>query len=528
MALPVTSPEERERYDRRDAQQRIVEAACAWYEQQLRRPQGRVALDYLKGRGLSDETIARFRLGYAPDGRDGLKAKLLKEGVEERALLEAGLISQPDDGRAAYDFLRHRVTFPITDPRGRVIAFGGRALADGGPKYLNSRDTPLFHKGTGLYGVAHAREPSRKAGEIIVAEGYMDVIALHQAGIGHAVAPLGTALTEQQIELLWRMAPEPVLCFDGDNAGRRAAARAAERALPMLKPGYSLRFAYLPKGEDPDSLVRSRGADAMLKVVTGAKPMIDVVWETAFAGKKVDTPERRALVRKELRDRAARIAERSVQEGYLVEIERRLSDAFGQVRRGGGQWSRAQRGGPGNRRFEPGTPDLGLRSDTNVQVLELRQEQALLAAMVNHPWLVADFGEEVGTLRVGSGDLDKLRQEIIKAWIPDLDSADLERHLSDHGFRDILNRILCREVYELAPFARRGAEADTVRRGWAHLYDRCHRRQSFDSEIEAAREAFAADPSKRNWAYLDALMRRVDSSDDENSAPAGGTNGLGS
>ena len=355
----------------------------------------------------------------------------------------------------------------------------------------------------------------------------MDVIALHQAGIAHAVAPLGTALTEQQIELLWRMSPEPVLCFDGDNAGRRAAARAAERALPLLKPGYSLRFAYLPSGEDPDSLVRGQGSGAMRQVIERARPMIDVVWEMTFAGKKVDTPERKALIRKELKDRAARIAERTVQEGYLVEIEKRLSEAFGRAGMVPGRGAKG-RVGRRNRRSEREAPDLGLRGDGNVQVLALRQEQALLAAMVNHPWLVADFGEEVGTLRVGSGVLDKVRQEIIKAWIPDLDSADLERHLSEHGYADILTRILCREVYELAPFARRGADAEAVRRGWAHLYDRCHRRQSFEGEIEAAREAFAADPSKRNWAYLDALMRRNDGADDEGAAPAAGTNGVGS
>jgi len=502
LALPVTSPEDRQQLEARGGLLKALEAACAWYEHQLRLGVGRPALDYLKGRGLTDDTIARFRLGYAPDANDALKSALLKQGFKESELLEAGLISQPEDGRPAYDFLRGRVIFPISDARGRIIAFGGRTLSDGQPKYINSRESELFHKRRALYGLALAREASRKTGEVIVAEGYTDVIALHQAGFAGAVAPLGTALTENQIELLWKLAPEPILCFDGDTAGQRAAARAAERALPLLKPGYSLRFALLPAGEDPDSLLRVHGPVALREMLGRARPLVDIVWELATAGKPTNTPERRALIRKELRDLVAQIAERSVQEAYFAEIESRFAAAYDKRRP-------SRRGASVRGDRYPPANIAGLRSDGNVGVLAMRQQQALLATIVNHPELVADFGEEIGTLRLPSPELDRLRQEIIKLWSPDLDAPALQRHLSEHGFAEVLSQLLSQDVYELASFAQAQADSEAVRRGWAQLYELFNRRAYLGEEIDAARQAFAAEPSKRNWAYLDALKQRA-------------------
>lgn len=513
LALPATSPEDRRQLEARGGLLKALEAACAWYEHRLRLGVGRPALDYLKGRGLSDDTIARFRLGYAPDANDALKSTLLTQGFKEPELLEAGLISQPEDGRPAYDFMRGRVIFPIADARGRVIAFGGRTLGDGQPKYINSRDSELFHKRRALYGLALAREAARKTGEVIVAEGYTDVIALHQAGFAGAVAPLGTALTENQIELLWKLAPEPILCFDGDSAGQRAAARAAERALPLLKPGYSLRFAMLPAGEDPDSLLRAHGPAALRQTLGHARPLVDIVWEVASAGKPTDTPERRALIRKELRNLVARIAERSVQDAYFAEIEARFTAAFDKRRL---LW----RGG--KRRQDK---EAGLRSDGNVGVLAMRQQQALLATIINHPELVAELGEEIGTLRLPSPELDRLRQEIIRLWSPDLDATALQRHLSEHGFAEVLSRLLSQDVYELASFAQADADSETVRRGWMQLYELFHRRAYLGEEIDAARQVLAAEMSKRNLAYLDALTERAGLIEEDADAPVTETPG---
>ena len=252
------TPQERERAERASTLQQVVEEAARWFQKQLRLPSGRQGLDYLRGRGLSDATLDDFRLGFAPDSRDGLLAALKREGVPVDKIVEAGLAIQPEErGRDAYDRFRGRVMFTINDRRGRAIAFGGRVMGQGEPKYLNSPETPLFHKGANLYCLDRARVAATKDQPVIVAEGYMDVIALHGAGFVGAVAPLGTALTEGQLAELWKLADEPYLCFDGDNAGRRATSRAAERALPMLRAGKSLRFLALPAGEDPDSLVRS-------------------------------------------------------------------------------------------------------------------------------------------------------------------------------------------------------------------------------------------------------------------------------
>ncbi|MBT3306711.1 MAG: DNA primase, partial [Alphaproteobacteria bacterium] len=239
MEIPQDSPEERQRQEQRQTLYDVTEKAAKFFKTQLHQPAGKAALEYLKGRGITDDTIQRFGLGFAPDGRGVMKEALSFEGIDEGRMIAAGLIIQPDDkSRDSYDRFRGRVMFPITDTRGRVIAFGGRILGQGEPKYLNSPETSLFHKGRVLYGQKMASGPARKSGEIIVTEGYTDVIALHQAGFENAVAPLGTALTEDQIKILWKIVPEPVLCFDGDAAGQKAASRAAERALPLLASGY--------------------------------------------------------------------------------------------------------------------------------------------------------------------------------------------------------------------------------------------------------------------------------------------------
>ncbi len=336
MEVPQASPEEADQARRSASVLEAVEAACKFYEQRLRMPEGREALGYAERRALSEETISRFRLGYAPTG-NALKAALVRDGWEESTLIEAGLIGRPDDGRSTYDILRGRLTFPIADKRGRVIAFGGRILGDGQPKYLNSPDTPLFHKGHVLYGLAQARASAFETGRIVVVEGYMDVIAMSQAGLAEAVAPLGTALTEGHMAELWRVCDEPILCFDGDAAGQRAARRAAERALPELKPGHSLRFAVLPEGQDPDDLVKSGGKAAMEAVLAAARPLSDVLWEMTVEGRDVATPERRAALDRDIRELAARIKDEAVRGHYQHDLKERAYQLFRPQRQQGAQ-----------------------------------------------------------------------------------------------------------------------------------------------------------------------------------------------
>ncbi len=499
LPVPASTPEERSREQRRATLHSAVEAAAAWFEQQLRAAAGRAGLDYLRRRGLQEETIARFRLGFAPDSWSALKDALGKAGIDEALMLEAGLIVRAEDGSRTYDRFRGRVMFPITDRRGRVIAFGGRILDQGEPKYLNSPETPLFHKGRLLYGLAQASRAAREGGEIIVCEGYMDVIALAEAGFAGAVAPLGTALTEDQIVELWRFAPEPILCFDGDAAGQRAAARAVERALPLLQPGKSLRFAILPPGDDPDSLIRGQGAAAMRDVLAGARPLIDVLWDLELAVSPPDTPERRAGFRQRLRERARRIAERTVQSDYQNEIDRRLATAFAVPgERHGALGPNRRLPGRGQRPL----PQVGgMAARQGVRGLERQPEEIVLALLVNHPQLAVAHSEALAALDFRAGSLDKLRRAIIDlaAAHPDLDSQSFQRHLTQEGFADSLQTLLLRTKDR--KFTLPTAPADQAEEALRHQFGLMRERKD-RSERDLAEQALAEDQSEENYARL--------------------------
>jgi len=494
LAVPQSSPAERAKAERRKTLASALEAACAFYEKQLRAPAGREALDYLHRRGLDDVTIARFRLGWAPQG-SALKSQLAREGYAEAMLVEAGLLGHSEERDETFDYFRGRVMFPISDARGRIVAFGGRVLDDAKPKYINSREGELFHKGRMLYGLAHARRAAREGGELVVVEGYMDVIALHQAGFNFAVAPLGTALTEAQLDELWRLVEEPILCFDGDAAGERAAARTVERALPLLKPGKSLRFVRLPAGEDPDSLVRHRGAEAMRDLFARARPLIDLVWEGLAAARDGKTPERRAWLRREIERTAGRVKDLAIRKDYDRMLRDRYWQAFG---------SRGVKGGSA-----PG-PDSGLASPGNVEVLLDRQFQGLVATLVNHPALLDELGELLVTLDLPSRDLERLRQAILETWAPDIDSETLKNHLRTLGCGAALDRVLSEDVYVAAPFAGPGRAPDVVAREWRHSYHLLLERRTRRDQDEAER-AHAEGMSEQTRARFEALRRQRDS-----------------
>ena len=303
LPMPVVSEADQQREQQRASLYDVMEMAAKFFEAELQAARGSRARGYLADRQLSPAIQKEFRLGYAPDDRSALRSHLADKGVAVEQMAEAGLVISGDDIPVAYDRFRDRVMFPIRDPRGRVIAFGGRALSKDVPaKYLNSPETPLFHKGNVLYNLDKARGPAHEKGQIIAVEGYVDVIAMTGAGFPNVVAPLGTALTPDQVELMWRMAEEPILCFDGDRAGRKAAHRAIDTALPLLGPGRSLRFAFLPDGQDPDDLVRTQGPEALARVVETARPLVEVLWNREVEAGLLDTPERRAqfIVVKEL------------------------------------------------------------------------------------------------------------------------------------------------------------------------------------------------------------------------------------
>ncbi|MEQ8395401.1 DNA primase [Thalassobaculum sp.] len=492
MEVPKETPEERQRAERTRSLQEVVDLACRWYERQLRTSIGDAGLRYLRERGLTEETIARFRLGWAPDDRKALQRAMKAEGVEVDILVEAGLVKRYDDGETG-DYMRGRVLFPITDRRGKVIAFGGRVLGDGQPKYLNSPDTPLFHKGRVLYGLAQAREAAHKSGTLVVAEGYMDVIALAQVGIP-SVAPLGTALTEDQIAELWKVVPEPVVCFDGDTAGQRAAARACDRALPMLTPGHSLRFIVLPEGEDPDSLTRRDGPSGFRRLLEAAEPLVDRLWATEATAGPVDTPERRADFWRRVRERIRVIADRTVQQSYSDEIEARIeamrpsrqnrSDGGRSAGRGtfrDGKWTPPPVEPPGSRASRA-------RVDT---ALGQRQQQIILATVIHHPGLLDELGETLAHLELGDQFLDKLRREILEITEadPDLDAAGLTDHLKALGYSDTVNGLLGAEALSHAAFARPSATHSEARAGLIELVARVGRGRLERQLAEARRIA---------------------------------------
>jgi DNA primase len=512
LVMPVERPEEREREQRQQTLGEVVEAATRFYEQQLRQPGGRGALDYLKGRGLDEATIRRFRLGYAPAAAGALKAALAKAGVPEERMIAAGLLKKPDDGREAFDYLRDRVVFPIFDRRGRPIAFGGRILGDGQPKYLNSPETELFHKGRSLYGLHLAREAAHKTGEVVVVEGYMDVIAMAQAGLAHAVAPLGTALTEDQIQELWKLAPEPILCFDGDAAGQRAAARAADRALPLLKPGRSVRFVQLPAGDDPDSLVRKRGGQALRDMLATAQPLIRQLWEIELAARPIDTPERRADFHERLRQRLGRIADAAIRDFYRQGFEEAKRQTFQQPER-----SRPWAARDGDRRgFRAGPPvpqappggraaragrDLGLAA---------RQEQAkVLATLIGHPELVAEVAESLGYVVFAGAAEERLKGAL--AAIPAdvaLDAESVRRHLTDLGFAETVDRLLSDEVLQSAPFARPGAPIEVARERVQRFLDRAAIPE-IEAQLAEAERELLVHMTDEAWARFDSLRQSL-------------------
>ena len=334
LPLPDRDPDAEKHEAARASLHDVVEKAACFFEAALQGPDGGKARAYLRERGLSPETQKRFRIGYAPASRNALKEHLAAANITQEQMIEAGLLIAGDDIPVSYDRFRDRIIFPITDFRGRVIAFGGRALApDAQAKYLNSPETPLFHKSHVLYNGQAARAASRKGGHVLVVEGYIDVIACVAAGFEATVAPLGTALTEDQLRMLWQMAEEPVLCFDGDEAGLKAAFRAVNLALAELKPAKSVRFALLPGGQDPDDLIRAEGPEAFRKILDAAKPLVDMLWLSATYGLDLATPERRAGVEQALRAAVATIGDIDVRRHYETAVKESLALHFGSARR---------------------------------------------------------------------------------------------------------------------------------------------------------------------------------------------------
>ncbi|WP_444430280.1 DNA primase [Rhodobacter capsulatus] len=430
MVMPARDPQAAQKADRRTELVRVMEEAVKYFRLQLNTQAGAAARDYLARRRLGASALERFEIGFAPDSRNGLFQALTGKGIAPDLIVDAGLCIRPDEGGTPYDRFRGRIIFPIRDARGRAISLGGRAMdPNARAKYLNGPETELFDKGRNLYNLGPAREACGKGKPLIVAEGYVDVIALVEAGFTGAVAPLGTAITEDQLKLMWRIADEPVIALDGDAAGLRAGLRLVDLALPLLEAGKALRFAILPGGQDPDDLIKAEGREAMERVLASAKPMVDLLWQRETEGKVFDSPERKAALDKSLRAALKKIADPSIRTHYGEDIKRLREELFGLSRggqaprwtmpQGGVQPGAARRGGAGGRGAKPQALPLSatraslLASAGSEAVAEQLRETMIVAILCAHPVLVAEFESQIERLRLSDPGLGALRDTML-------------------------------------------------------------------------------------------------------------------
>lgn len=528
MALPTVTPEAEAREERRKTLHDVAELAAKFFEATLQSRNGAKARGYLADRGIEPTTQLQFRIGYAPPDRFALKEHLGAQGITAEDMIEVGLLVTGDDIPVPYDRFRDRVMFPITDFRGRVVAFGGRALEkDVSAKYLNSPETPLFHKGATLYNGAPARKAAHDGGALIVVEGYVDVIAMVSAGFAATVAPLGTALTEDQLTLIWKMADEPLLCFDGDSAGKRAAYRAVELALPRLLPGKSLKFATLPEGQDPDDLVRSGGRDAVADILASARPLAEMLWlrETEAGG--FDTPERRAALDQRIAEVTNAIGDASVRKYYRQDLDARIAQLFAPVERQGAQrfeggrfgarpdrWQNGKRGGrrPTPREaLGPSSARLAVSPIVRGGRSALPAREALiLLAVINHPWLLETHAEDLADLEFRHADGDRLRRAILDAGAGHtLTPAAIRSAISARELGALLARVEGSITHVSDWPARPGAAEEDVARWWTHVVSLHRKSRTLNKELKDAEAALGTEPSEENLAWLRDVQGRL-------------------
>jgi DNA primase len=555
--LPAVTPDAARHEQRRKTLHDVMDLAAKFFADTLASRNGAKARGYLADRAISPATQLQFRIGYAPGERFALKEHLGAQGIAVEDMVETGLLIAGDDIPVPYDRFRDRVMFPISDLRGRVIAFGGRALEKDQPaKYLNSPETPLFHKGDNLYNLAPARLATHNGAPLVVVEGYVDVIAMVGVGFTATVAPLGTALTENQLALLWKMADEPILCFDGDKAGQKAAWRAADLALPQLLPGKSLRFALLPEGQDPDDLARSGGRAAIEEVIGAARGLADVIWSREIEGGTYATPERRAALEKRIGELSNGIRDEVVRRYYRQDLAKRLQQTFAPESARGGYPQGGYRGGAGEsgRRFAPRgsftpgaagrfEPRSGGRSQGSAGSQTInrgpyqaassqlatspimrgqrsamsRREALILQSLINHPWLLHEHLEEVAALELAHPEAHKLRAGIIAAFAhdhhqspePSEQSEKMRADLAAGGFSQTLQRVEGAITTSAVWGTKVGAAREDVLSTWHQLVSLHRQWHSLLRELKDAELALGDEASEANLAWLRDVKARL-------------------
>ncbi len=531
LPMPVETPEEREQDARRATLGDALEWAAEFFTKQLSAPAGREARAYLDRRQVSAASREKFRLGFATTERHALRDHLAGKGVTVETMIEAGLLIHGEDIAVPFDRFRNRVMFPICDRAGRVIAFGGRAMeADAQAKYLNSPETPLFHKGGTLYNLHNARKAAHEAGSVIAVEGYMDVIALTAAGFPQAVAPLGTALTADQCQLLWRLSEEPILCFDGDKAGLKAAYRAVDTALPLLGPGRTLRFVLLPDGQDPDELLRAGGPTAVAQALDRPLPLVDILWMRETQGAPLDTPERRAGLERRLREIAGQIGDETLRRHYAQELSDRLARLLGRAPGGGGRgrdFSPRRRNFP--RRGEPETGPVRISPALansplfrGVRSPIAPRDALILLILMNHPEVLAAQVEEVAGLEFASGEAAALRDAMLRwAEAGGGEREDLQRALEASGLTGVASRlsgmVAHAALWNVRPDAAPADAAESLRQALV-----LHRRfWALNRELRAVEGRLAENASESDLARLRDIQTQLSALDGAEAALEG-------
>ncbi|MDR6870061.1 DNA primase [Bosea sp. BE125] len=531
VTLPKITHEAQVQEEKRKGLHEVVELAARFFEAELMGDRGSGARRYLSGRGLEGEARKLFRIGYGPPDRFALRDHLAAKGVDAALMMETGLLVHGDEIAVPYDRFRDRIMFPIHDARGRVIAFGGRAMsAEVSAKYLNSPETPLFHKGSLLFNHHNARKGAHDTGQVIVVEGYVDVIAMTLAGFPQTVAPLGTALTEDQLGLLWRMADEPVICLDGDKAGRKAASRAIDLALPMLEPGKSLAFATLPDGQDPDDLARSGGKMAVAEVLQAARPLVDMLWTREVEAGPLDTPERRAAFERRLKEPLGQIKDEATRRHYRREMDERLAQLFASAaparaergRDGGFQRGRPQGGGAGRGGFRQAVAPWAVGPlKASSQLTQSRmmagrrgedvREAFILLALASHPDLILRCADEIAELALDGPAAERFRQVLLEAAMDDsLDENALADRLVQPRVQEAQSALLAitgpAERQKLTQAADPESVFDSIRQAIV-LH---HRARTLHSELKAAERALADEATEANFAWIKDVKARLE------------------
>ncbi|AKO96214.1 DNA primase, catalytic core [Marinovum algicola DG 898] len=492
LPMPARDPQAQQKADRRTVLSEVMEQAVQFFRLQLRTGAAGAARAYLDRRGLAPATLERFEIGFAPDSWQGLWDHLRAKDVSEELILAAGLARPSQKGGRPYDTFRGRIIFPIRDARGRAIAFGGRAMdPNDNAKYLNSPETELFDKSRNLYNIGPAREACGKGLPLIVAEGYMDVIALVEAGFGGAVAPLGTAVTEEQLRLMWRIADEPIIALDGDTAGLRAAHRVIDLALPLLEAGKSLRFALMPEGQDPDDLLRAKGAKAVQALLDQALPMVQLLWRRETEGKVLDSPERKAALDKALREKITRITDPSIRSHYGQEIKELRWQLFSAGRRKPAPGQKRPPWKPGQKRWAPPEPP---RAGTKASLLAAADEAAftsmreavILAAAIRTPAVVQKFEHALENLDCATPEHARLRDLILRHAERGAEALCEEiEHALGH---DALENLLAMRHVAIIPCIRKPGDIDLARMTLAEEFAKLTAHHGLQAEIEEAAE----------------------------------------